>query len=104
MNNILTPEAKQRRQIDRRKAAAYRRIVKLTPQALTVLELSLTDSFRENYPALAITAAKDILDRAGLNAADKIELDVTVSTLADAIRSKREARQVVLTDGATDNG
>lgn len=102
----LTHEQKLRRQLERRKAQGYRRIVNLTPQAITLLEVCMSDSMRENYPSIALAASKDILDRAGLNAKQQIELDVTVSTLADAIRAKRLARQgvVELIDESSDNG
>lgn len=98
----LTPEQRSRRQIERRKALAYKRLVKLTSLAITRIELCLTDKMANEYPSIMLAAAKDVLDRAGLKSTDKIEIDVNVTTLADTIRARRLQRLGVVVDGQSD--
>ncbi len=67
------------------RAAAHRRLLALVDPALEILGASLASKSESTR----MQAARDILDRAGHKATDKVELSGSVTSIAETLRSRR---------------
>ncbi len=84
------------------KKAARDRILEMVDPALAVLSRAMTLKPKESPSAIALAAARDILDRAGHKAIDKLQLsgEVTTVTAADMLKAELDDLHKRLADGA----
>jgi len=84
------------------KRAARERILDLVDPALAVLSRAMRLKPQEKASAVALAAARDILDRAGHKAIDKIQLsgEITTVTAADMLKAELDELHKRIADGA----
>lgn len=74
MKHKLTLEQRKHQAAEKQYERTLRKLKALSPGAITVLELSMSEPMRKAYPGIALAAAKDVLDRNGYSGKQIVEL------------------------------